>query len=123
MLPVPSCGEMISRPFGSIAMHTQDPSPRSDDRRSSTLNPGNPVNFSAAVATGAAITSPHGCTPSLPRLTAFSHGSPLNAALCHPSTSVREATHEESVTTDSLLSLTVNSSFAMTPASLLLFRP
>ena len=70
MLPVPSCGETIKRPFESIVMQTQEPSPGSDERSNSALKPGSTVRLLAEVATGKSSTLPHGSQPNLPRLTA-----------------------------------------------------
>src|SRR4051812_19095450 len=67
----PSCGDTISRPLESTAIETQEPSPGSEECNNSALKPGNKVNCSAGVAWGIVMMSPHGFTPSFPRLTAL----------------------------------------------------
>ncbi len=57
------CGEIHRRPFGSKARLTQEPSPNSALRSSSTRNPGAIVSADAGVATGILSTSPHGAMP------------------------------------------------------------
>src|SRR2546422_1839200 len=64
---------MINRPLESVAMQIQEPSPNCAECSNSTLNPGNTVSDSAAVAGGVLSTSPHGWSPSFPWIAALLH--------------------------------------------------
>src|SRR2546430_15069382 len=70
-------GEIMSRPWLSTVMLTQEPSPDWAERSSSILNPGGVANDSAGVACfyapspftiAPALTSPPGWAPRLPQL-------------------------------------------------------
>src|SRR5260221_14017077 len=64
---------MINRPLESVAIQIQEPSPNCAEWSNSTLNPGNTVRDSAAVAGGVLSTSPHGWSPSFPWIAALVH--------------------------------------------------
>src|SRR2546430_2629537 len=72
-------GEMMRRPLGSMVMQIHEPWPISDECSSSTLNPGNTVRDSAAVALATFRTSPHGWSPYLPRLIALGQEASSNS--------------------------------------------
>src|SRR5439155_26707229 len=132
-----SCGEMIRRPLGSTARQTQDPSPGSAERMSSTLKPGKVANASAGVAcldprpetraTAPAMTLPQGSTPSFPRLTGRVQPSATNPGFSHQAVSLLAQLHDVSVTTDFCLAPVrvdrVRSSLPMNPADLESFLP
>src|SRR5688500_17684695 len=104
-----SCGEMIRRPFESTAIQTQDPSPGSAERMSSTLKPGEVARASAGVAClvprpeartiAPARTLPQGSTPSFPRLTDGVQPPAANPGFSHPAVSLLPESHDVSVTT------------------------
>src|SRR5439155_6945057 len=129
-----SCGEMIRRPLGSTARQTQDPSPGSAERMSSTLKPGKVANASAGVAcldprpeartTAPAMTLPQGSTPSFPKLTGRVQPSATNPGFSHPTVSLLPEIHDVSVTTLCCFApARVSSSFPMKAAKLESFLP
>src|SRR5437879_11061010 len=105
-------GERISRPWLSTVILTHEPSPVWAERSNSILNPGSVANDSAGVAcfdapppltTAAAITSPQGCEPSLPKLRDGVQLAAVKPGFSQPGASLSDETQEESVTRVCLL--------------------
>src|SRR5882672_977588 len=108
---------MINRPLESVVIQIHEPSHGSEECNSSTLKPGKTVSDSAGVALCTLKTSPHGLSPSLPRLTALVQPDALNSRFCHSFCSLSELNHDGSLTTNSLrLLATLSSSLTSRPA-------